>query len=129
MDENLKKIIPFALKYKKDVVMNIIYNILYALFSTLSFVALIPMLDVLFKDAEKIVKEPKLNSIWEITSYGNDYLYFYITKLNNENGAQYALLLPFTILPAANNSRFACEPYAVFVLGSTSDLLFLEGFI
>ena len=56
MDENLKKIIPFALKYKKDVVMNIIYNILYALFSTLSFVALIPMLDVLFKDAEKIVE-------------------------------------------------------------------------
>jgi len=98
MDENLKKIIPFALKYKKDVVMNIIYNILYALFSTLSFVALIPMLDVLFKDAEKIVKEPKLNSIWEITSYGNDYLYFYITKLTNENGAQYALLLVVSII-------------------------------
>ena len=98
MDENLKKIIPFALKYKKDVVMNIIYNILYALFSTLSFVALIPMLDVLFKDAEKIVEEPKLNSIWEITSYGNDYLYFYITKLTNENGAQYALLLVVSII-------------------------------
>jgi ATP-binding cassette, subfamily B, bacterial MsbA len=98
MDENLKKIIPFALKYKKDVVMNIIYNILYALFSTLSFVALIPMLDVLFKDAEKIVEEPKLTSIWDITSYGNDYLYFYITKLTNESGAQYALLLVVSII-------------------------------
>ena len=98
MDENLKKIIPFALKYKKDIVMNVIYNILYALFSTLSFIALIPMLDVLFKDAEKIVKEPKLNSIWEITSFGNDYLYFYITKLTNESGAQYALLLVVSII-------------------------------
>ena len=98
MDENLKKIIPFALKYKKDVIMNIIYNILYALFSTLSFIALIPMLDVLFKDAEKIVEEPKLTSIWEITSYGNDYLYFYITKLTNESGAQYALLLVVSII-------------------------------
>ena len=98
MDENLKKIIPFALKYKKDIVMNVIYNILYALFSTLSFIALIPMLDVLFKDAEKIVEEPKLTSIWEITSYGNDYLYFYITKLTNESGAQYALLLVVSII-------------------------------
>ena len=98
MDENLKKIIPFALKYKKDIVMNAIYNILYALFSTLSFIALIPMLDVLFKDAEKIVEEPKLTSIWEITSYGNDYLYFYITKLTNESGAQYALLLVVSII-------------------------------
>ncbi|MBE9577474.1 ABC transporter ATP-binding protein [Flavobacterium proteolyticum] len=98
MDENLKKIIPFALKYKKDVVMNIIYNILYALFSTLSFIALIPMLDVLFKDAEKIVEEPKLTSIWDITSFGNDYLYYYITKLTNESGAQYALLLVVSII-------------------------------
>ena len=98
MDENLKKIIPFALKYKKDIVMNVIYNILYALFSTLSFIALIPMLDVLFKDAEKIVEEPKLTSIWKITSYGNDYLYFYITKLTNESGAQYALLLVVSII-------------------------------
>lgn len=98
MDENLKKIIPFALKYKKDIVMNVIYNILYALFSTLSFVALIPMLDVLFKDAENVVEEPKLESFWEIANYGNDYLYYYITKLTNESGAQYALLLVVSII-------------------------------
>ncbi len=98
MDENLKKIIPFTLKYKKDIVMNVIYNILYALFSTLSFIALIPMLDVLFKDAKKIIEEPKFTSVWEITSYANDYLYFYITKLTTENGAQYALLLVVSII-------------------------------
>jgi subfamily B ATP-binding cassette protein MsbA len=101
MDENLKKIIPFALKYKKDIVMNVIYNILYALFSTLSFIALIPMLDVLFKDAEKIVEEPKLTSIWEITSYGNDYLYFYI-KLHN-------VYLKLTVIILA--SVFISQPY------------------
>lgn len=86
------------MKYKKDIVLNVFYNILYALFSTLSFIALIPMLDVLFKDAKKIVEEPKFTSVWEITSYGNDYLYFYITKLTNESGAQYALLLVVTII-------------------------------
>jgi subfamily B ATP-binding cassette protein MsbA len=56
------------------------------------------MLDVLFKDAKKIIEEPKFTSVWEITSYANDYLYFYITKLTTENGAQYALLLVVSII-------------------------------
>ncbi|RAK19791.1 ATP-binding cassette, subfamily B, MsbA [Flavobacterium aquaticum] len=98
MDENFKKIIPYLKPYKSNVILNIIFNILYALFSTLSFISLIPMLDVLFKDAEKIVEEPVYTDIWDITSYGKDYLYYYITKLTEENGAQYALLLVVCIV-------------------------------
>ena len=98
MDQNLKKIIPFLKPYKNNVVWNVIFNVLYALFSTLSFIALIPMLDVLFKDAEKISTKPELTSIWDITKFGKDYLYYYITKLTDENGAQYALLLVVTII-------------------------------
>ena len=98
MDENLKKIIPFALVYKKDIILNVIYNILYALFSTLSFIALIPMLDVLFKDAEKILVKPQYTTIWDLPKFGNDYLYYSITKLTNESGPQYALLLVVVII-------------------------------
>jgi subfamily B ATP-binding cassette protein MsbA len=98
MDENLKKIIPFLKPYKTNVIMNVTFNILYALFSTLSFIALIPMLDVLFKDAEKVLEKPVYTSIWNITSYANDYLYYYITKLTIESGAQYALLLVVSII-------------------------------
>jgi subfamily B ATP-binding cassette protein MsbA len=98
MDENFKKIIPYLKPYKSNVILNIIFNILYALFSTLSFISLIPMLDVLFKDAEKIIEEPVYTGIWDITSYGKDYLYYYITKLTEENGAQYALLLVVCIV-------------------------------
>ncbi|WP_026710927.1 ABC transporter ATP-binding protein [Flavobacterium filum] len=98
MDENLKKIFPFLKPYKTNVVWNIVFNILYALFSTLSFIALIPMLDVLFKDAEKIETKPVYTSIWKIGDFGKDYLYFYITKLSEENGPQYALLLVVTII-------------------------------
>jgi subfamily B ATP-binding cassette protein MsbA len=98
MDVNLKKIIPFLKPYKANVVWNVTFNILYALFSTLSFIALIPMLDVLFKDAEKVVVKPTYTTIWEITSYGKDFLYYYITKLTDENGAQYALLLVVCIV-------------------------------
>lgn len=98
MDQNLKKIIPFLKPYKSNVVWNITFNVLYALFSTLSFIALIPMLDVLFKDAEKIITKPKFTTIWEIGSFGKDFLYYHITKLTNENGAEYALLLVVTII-------------------------------
>jgi ATP-binding cassette, subfamily B, bacterial MsbA len=98
MDVNLKKIIPFLKPYKANVVWNVTFNILYALFSTLSFIALIPMLDVLFKDAEKVVVKPTYTTLWDITSYGKDYLYYYITKLTDENGAQYALLLVVCIV-------------------------------
>ena len=98
MDVNLKKIIPFLKPYKANVVWNVTFNILYALFSTLSFIALIPMLDVLFKDAEKVVVKPTYTTLWDITSYGKDYLYYYITKLTVENRAQYALLLLLTVL-------------------------------
>ena len=93
MDENFKKIIPYLKPYKSSVILNIIFNILYALFSTLSFISLIPMLDVLFKDAEKVIEKPIYKGIWSISSYGKEYLYYYITKLTEENGAQYALLL------------------------------------
>jgi ATP-binding cassette, subfamily B, bacterial MsbA len=98
MDQNLKKIIPFLKPYKNNVVWNVIFNVLYALFSTLSFIALIPMLDVLFKDAEEITIKPEFTSIWDITKFGKEYLYYYITKLTEENGAQYALLLVVAII-------------------------------
>ena len=98
MDENFKKIIPYLKPYKSSVVLNIFFNILYALFSTLSFISLIPMLDVLFKDAEKVIEKPIYKGIWDITSYGKEYLYYYITKLTEENGAQYALLLVVCIV-------------------------------
>ena len=48
----LKKFIPYILPYKKDITLNIFFNILYSLFSALSFIALVPMLDVLFASWE-----------------------------------------------------------------------------
>lgn len=98
MDQNLKKIIPFALKFKNNIVWNIIFNVLYALFSTLSFVALFPLMEVLFKMNENVMVLPKYKGITEIGSYGKQYLQYYITKLSIENGAQYALLLTVSLV-------------------------------
>jgi len=98
MDENLKKIFPFIKPYKFHVVWNVIYNILYALFSTLSFIALIPMMQVLFDNAEKVTEKPVYTSIWEITKFGKENLYYYITELQNNYGPQYALLLVIVLI-------------------------------
>ncbi|WP_395043771.1 ABC transporter ATP-binding protein [Flavobacterium sp.] len=93
MDENIKKIFPFVKPYKSNVVWNVIFNVLYALFSTLSFISLIPMMKVLFNDAERVTKTPVYKGIFSILDYGNDYLYFFITQLTETKGPQFALIL------------------------------------
>jgi subfamily B ATP-binding cassette protein MsbA len=98
MDENFKKIIPYTLKFKNHIFWNVFFNIFYALFSTLSFIALFPLMEVLFKMNEKVVELPKYKGLWEITSYGKEYLQYYITKLTIENGIQYALLLTVALV-------------------------------
>ena len=98
MDSNLKKLIPFALKYKKNVVLNIVFNIFYAFFSTLGMVSIIPTLKVLFKETEQVTVHPTYKSIGYLGKYGEDLLNYYITKLSNENGPEYSLLLVVSIV-------------------------------
>ena len=93
MDENIKKIFPFVRPYKTNVVWNIIFNILYALFSTLSFISLIPMMKVLFNDAERVTKEPVYKGFLDIINFGTNYLYYSITHLTDTKGKKYALIL------------------------------------
>ena len=94
-----KKIVPFIYPYKKYAFLNIFFNILYALFSTLSFVALIPMLQVLFEKGKKIMTEPVYQGIFKIKEYGEDYLAYYITtsQQNNEPGHVLAVMVSIII--------------------------------
>jgi len=98
MDQNLKKILPFALAYKKNIVLNIVFNVLYALFSTLGMVTLIPTLDVLFQKTEVITIEPQLENVDSLKEFGRQYLSFFITKLSTENGKQYALFFVISLV-------------------------------
>ncbi len=57
----LKKLIPYAIPYKKYAYLNIISNVFYALFGTISFLTLIPMLNIMFDTSTvKITKMPTL---------------------------------------------------------------------
>ena len=98
MDDNLKKLIPFAKKYKKNVVLNIIFNIFYALFSTLGMVSLIPTLNVLFKQTKEVNIEPQFTTLVDIGKYSQNLLNYNITRITKESGEQYALLLVVSIV-------------------------------
>jgi subfamily B ATP-binding cassette protein MsbA len=98
MDENLKKIIPFALNYKKDIVLNVVYNVFYAFFSTLLMVSMIPTLNVIFGLNEKITNEPVFNGIGEIKSFAEDYLNYKVTLLTADKGFEVAILFVISII-------------------------------
>ena len=80
-----KKILHFAIPYKKYAFLNILFNILYALFSALSFVALIPMLDVLFNTTQIVSDFPVYDGILSIKEYLKDSINYYISKSVREN--------------------------------------------
>ncbi|MCC9061529.1 ABC transporter ATP-binding protein [Flavobacterium piscisymbiosum] len=95
---NIKKIIPFIYPYKKYAFLNIFFNVLYALFSTLSFVALIPMLQVLFDKNKQITVKPVYQGILKIQDYGQDYLSYYITTTKGTHESGYVLSIMVAII-------------------------------
>ncbi len=96
--EYFKKIIKYALPYKKFGLLNILFNVLYAIFSTLSFLVLMPLLDVIFNpDKEKVTVKPILESITKIIDYGKDYLSFYIYQVAGDDKSK-ALMIVVTLV-------------------------------
>lgn len=98
MDKNLSKLLPYTKPYKSHIIWNVVFNILYALFSTLAMVTMFPLLEVLFKNKTALVKAPIYSGIENIGSYGKDWLFYAISNLNREYGPQYALLLTVTLV-------------------------------
>ena len=84
-----KKIIYFAIPYKKFAFLNIFFNILYAIFSALSFLALIPMLDVLFNTTKVVYEVPKYDGIINLKEFLINSLNYYISEsvISNPEGA------------------------------------------
>jgi len=98
ISQYFKKIFRFAEPYKKYMWLNIFFNILYALFSALSFLTLMPMLDVLFKNENKITETPKYEGIMELGSYLKDYMGYWITNSMEQNGALHTLMILISVV-------------------------------
>lgn len=92
MKKIIDKLKPYILPFKSHVVWNIIYNILYALFGTLSFVTLIPMMKVLFDKTTKVTVAPKYTGISDLFNYLEGSFYYKVTQLTENGNPQIALL-------------------------------------
>lgn len=93
MDKNLIKLLPYTKPYKSHIIWNVVFNVLYALFSTVSMITMFPLLEVLFKTSKEINNKPVYSGLANIADYGKELLYYHISNLNKEYGPQYALLL------------------------------------
>ena len=82
--EYFKKILKYAIPYKHFAILNIISNIFYAFFGTLSMISLFPMLKVLFNQTKTLQEAPLWSGFVDLVSYGEDYLNFYVTMKKNE---------------------------------------------
>ena len=74
------KVLKYGLDYTYYGVLNIVFNILYAIFSALAFVSFIPMLDVLFKQTKEVYIEPEYSGISNIREYLENYFNYYISR-------------------------------------------------
>ncbi|WP_026934619.1 ABC transporter ATP-binding protein [Christiangramia echinicola] len=80
-----RKILQFAIPYKRFAILNIICNVFYAIFSTLSFIALIPVIQVLFDKTKRVSKKPVWDGIRNIKDYISDYFNYEVTQRVNED--------------------------------------------
>ncbi|MGH2665811.1 ABC transporter ATP-binding protein [Flavobacterium sp.] len=98
MNSTFFKILRYALPYKRFAFLNVFFNILYAIFNTLSFVMLIPMLNVMFDKTKKVTIEPVYTGFTSLPAYSKDYIDYIVTKTSDEKGPQFSLLLMIVLV-------------------------------
>tara|TARA_R110000868_G_scaffold144150_2_gene362948 strand:+ start:18415 stop:20244 length:1830 start_codon:yes stop_codon:yes gene_type:complete len=92
-------ILKYAKPYKRLALGHVISNIFYALFGALSFIALIPMLDVLFKtdSSIKVLKKPVYEGFTHLNSFYKDTMAYQINLYAHEDKSKALLLVIFFI--------------------------------
>jgi len=98
ISQYFKKIFRFAKPYTKYMWLNIFFNILYALFSAISFLTLMPMLDVLFKNEHPITEPPVYQGITKAGDYLKEYMGYWINNSMQENGPLNTLMILISVV-------------------------------
>lgn len=88
----IKKLSRFIVPYKKYAYLNISFNVMYAFFSTLAMVSLMPMINVLFGEGDKIQTKPVYKGIGDLKSFLEDSLNYFITTTTEQHGPQRTLM-------------------------------------
>ncbi|MBT0608154.1 ABC transporter ATP-binding protein [Aequorivita echinoideorum] len=109
-----KKILRYAYPYKKFAFLNIFFNILYALFSTLSFVALIPVLEIIFSKKRTLGPKPIYDGLSNIKDYSQEYLNYFVIDNINRNGEFQVLMYMVGIIISLFLLKNLCNYLAMF---------------
>ncbi len=91
------RVFNYAWNFKKFFILNVISNILYAFFGTLSMISLFPMLKVLFNQTQQLYSPPKWEGVSGISGYFEDYLNYFITS-KKEGGNEDVLIFMVGII-------------------------------
>ncbi len=75
-----KKIFTYASPYKIYIGLNIFFNIFYALFSAVSFIAMVPMLNVLFGETPKVDTLPTYTGLSNLKEYLTERINYEISQ-------------------------------------------------
>lgn len=91
--KNFKRFLKYLVPHKKNLVISIIFNVLYALFSAISMLSLFPLMKVLFSDGEKVHVKPVYEGLKSIDKrYLEESLNYFITHNTETKGALNTLI-------------------------------------
>ena len=114
-----KDILNYEKGYRKYTVLNVVFNILYAIFNVLSVLAFIPVLGILFGTENKVTIKPAYEGITEIGSYLKDSFYHYISiKIDTEgtiNTLLFICLLALSLFFLKNFFRYLASYSITFL--------------
>ncbi|WP_406683109.1 ABC transporter ATP-binding protein/permease [Seonamhaeicola sp. MEBiC1930] len=121
------KILQYAKPYKRFAIGHIISNVFFALFGTLSFVALMPMLDVIFeKNIDPCTKEviqstpqkPIYTGFMEIGKYGEEFLAYQMDAFTGGDKSKaliFVIILIVVTFLLKNISGYLANYFMVFL--------------
>ena len=122
-----KDILKYEKKYRKFTLLNILFNIFYAIFNVLSVLAFIPVLNILFATEKKAISKPIYEDITNIGSYlENSFNYFISQKIINDgeiNVLFFICLLSLSLFFFKNLFRYLASYVITFLrTGIVKDL-------
>ncbi|WP_438988624.1 ABC transporter ATP-binding protein [Polaribacter sp.] len=122
-----KDILKYEKKYRKFTILNIAFNILYAIFNVLSVLAFIPVLGILFETDKKAVVKPVYENLLGLGTYLKDSFYYYISeKIASEGNIKtlvFICLLAISLFFLKNLFRYLASYVITFLrTGVVKDL-------
>ncbi len=114
-----KKILKYAKPYAKFAWLNVVFNILYAIFNVLSVLSFIPVLGILFGEEKKSYEKPVYQGIAQLFKYVQGSLNYNVTQMMESGGIDKALLficiLSFSLFFFKNLFRYLASYVLAFL--------------